>query len=169
MNPRQSNSPIPGSNRLGPWLVVLALSGALSAGLVRWQWRDDSVKTPGWMPGWDEARQSLESALTAWRDVPAAAPLPESFNTQAVKFIDKRRKPNQRLRAFEILSQTEVENARQFTVRLNIEGEEAPQLVKYNIVGRLPVWVFRLEDYEMFSHWEHDMDEPASGVAEKTN
>ena len=167
MNPRQSNSTIPGPKRSGRWLIVLAFSSALVVVAMRWQWRDDSPQTPGWMPGWDEARQSLESALTAWRDAPAAAPLPASFDTQAVNFVDKRRKPNQRLRAFQILSQTEVENARQFTVRLDLEGEETPQLVKYNIVGRLPVWVFRLEDYEMFSHWEHDMDEPTtSGTAE---
>ncbi len=87
-------------------------------------------------------------------------PLPASSNTDSVQFLDKRRKSNQRLLAFEILGQSDIENARQFTVRLNPEGDESPQLVKYNIVGRFPVWVFGLEDYEMFSHWEHDMDPP---------
>jgi len=117
------------------------------------------------MPGWDEARQALVSALSAWRDAPS--PLPASFDTRSVQFIDKRRRPDQRLLAFQILGQANVENARQFTVRLNLEGEESPQLVKYNILGRDPVWVFRLEDYEMFSHWEHDMDEPAPSPGEK--
>ena len=117
------------------------------------------------MPGWDEARQALVSALSAWRDAPS--PLPASFDMRSVQFIDKRRRPHQRLLAFQILGQANVENARQFTVRLNLEGEESPQLVKYNILGRDPVWVFRLEDYEMFSHWEHDMDEPAPGPGEK--
>jgi hypothetical protein len=111
--------------------------------------------TPGYMPGWDEARQSLVSALTAWRD--ALSPSPTSSNTDSVQFIHKRLQPNQRLRAFEILAQSDIENARQFTVRLDLEGEESPQLVKYNIVGRDPVYVFRLEEYEMLSHWECDM------------
>jgi hypothetical protein len=121
--------------------------------------------TPGYMPGWEEARSALVTVLSAWRDAPS--PLPASFDTPTVMFLDKRRRPNQRLLAFEILGQTDIENARQFTVRLNLEGEESPQLVKYNIVGREPVWVFRLEDYEMFSHWEHDMDEPGQVPAEK--
>jgi hypothetical protein len=117
-------------------------------------WRQEPA-APGYMPGWDEARQSLVSALTAWRD--AASPLPASFDTHAVQFVHKRRQPNQRLLAFEILAQSDIENARQFTVRLDLEGEESPQLVKYNIVGRDPVYVFRLEEYEMLSHWECDM------------
>jgi hypothetical protein len=63
--------------------------------------------------------------------------------------------------SFKILGQTEVKNARHFTVRLNLQGEESPELVKYHVVGRDPVWVFRLDDYNMLSHWEHDMSAPA--------
>jgi hypothetical protein len=110
------------------------------------------------LPDRGEARQALQSALSAWHDAPS--PLPRSFDTRAVVFVDKQRKPNQRLLSFQILGQADIENARQFTVRLNLEGEESPRLVEYNILGRDPVWVFRLEDYEMFSHWEHDMAEP---------
>jgi hypothetical protein len=128
-------------------------------------WHHEAA-TPGFMPSWVEARQSLEAALTAWRDSPS--PLPSTLSTRSVQFVDKRRRPNQRLLAYEILGQLDIENARQFTVRLTLEGEESPQLVKYNIVGRDPVWVFRLEDYEMFSHWEHDMDQPASESVEKS-
>ena len=135
---------------------------AISPGCDHWRHQPD---TPGFMPSWNEARQSLDSALIAWRNAPT--PLPDSFNTRSVQFVDKRRKPDQRLLGFEILGQSDIENARQFTVRLNLEGEESPQLVKYNIVGRDPVWVFRLEDYEMFSHWEHDMDPPTAEVSEK--
>jgi hypothetical protein len=146
------------------WIDGIRLVGALACGVVLASigpgcdhWRQEPA-TPGFMPSWTEARQSLESALTAWRDAPS--PLPASFSTRLVQFVDKRRKPDQRLLSFEILGQMDIENARQFTVRFNLEGEESPQLVKYNIVGRDPVWVFRLEDYEMFSHWEHDMDPP---------
>jgi hypothetical protein len=142
------------------YCAVLALS---SVGCDSWQ---QEPPVPGFMPSWNEARQSLESALSAWRDAPS--PVPESLSTRAVQFVDKRRKPNQRLLGFEILGQLDIENARQFTVRLSLEGEESPQLVKYNIVGRDPVWVFRLEDYEMFSHWEHDMDQPEPAPIEKT-
>jgi hypothetical protein len=148
-------------------LGLLACIVALAAGTEGCKAGSDEAATPRFVPGWDEARQSLESALSAWRDAPADAPLPASFNTSSVQFIDKQRRPNQRLRSFQILAQTDIENARQFTVRLNLEGEESPQLVKYNILGRAPTWIYRLEDWEIFTHWEHDMDEPAPGAAEK--
>jgi len=138
-------------------LAALACWAGLAANTAGCAARNDAA-TLAFMPGWDEARQALVSALSAWRDAPS--PLPASFDTRSVQFIDKRRRPNQRLRSFQILGQSDVENARQFTVRLNLEGDESPQLVKYNILGRDPVWVFRLEDYEMIAHWEHDMDEP---------
>jgi hypothetical protein len=127
--------------------------------------------TPGFVPSWPEARQALESSLSTWRDTPS--PLPASFHVPAVQFVDQQRNPNQRLLSFQILAQTEIENARQFTVRLNLEGEESPQLVKYNVLGREPVWVFRLENYEMTAHWEHRMDPPdpasAPDVTPKTD
>jgi hypothetical protein len=119
--------------------------------------------TPAYMPSWPEARQALQSALSGWRDAPT--PLPASLDTDAVKFLDRQRKPGQRLRAFDILAQTETENARQFTVRLTLEGLD-PQIVKYNVLGRAPVWVFRLDDYENFAHWEMDMGAPQSAPGE---
>ncbi len=79
--------------------------------------------------------------------------------------FDKQRKPDARLRSFAILGESDAENVRQFTVRLQIEGEDAPRLVRYNLLGRDPVWVFRLEDYEMISHWEHPMNEDAPPAA----
>jgi hypothetical protein len=119
-----------------------------------------SPPPPGYLPEWAEARQSLESALSAWRDAPL--PLPDSFDSASVIFVDKQRPPGLRLRSFAILGQSEIENARQFTVRLQLDQEESPRLVRYNIVGRNPVWVFRLEDYERISHWEHSMDDPST-------
>src|SRR5438046_2438683 len=53
---------------------------------------------------------------------------------------------------------------RQFTARLHLEHEGSPQLVRYNVLGRNPAWVFRLEDYEAIAHWEMDMSEPAPGA-----
>jgi hypothetical protein len=120
---------------------------------------DNSAAAPGYLPDWPEARVALESALTAWRDAPS--PLPQSFDTPAVKFVDKQRRPGERLLSFAILGQTEDETARQFTVRLQVDGAEPPRLARYNVLGRDPCWVFRLEDFAMFAHWEHDMSEPA--------
>jgi hypothetical protein len=126
---------------------------------------EDARATPAFMPSWPEARHALELVLIAWHNAPG--PTTPSLDSTAVKLLDRQRKPGQRLLAFEILAQTDAENARQFTVRLKFEGEEKPQLVKYNILGRDPVWVFRLEDYENFAHWEMDMSDPKSGPIDR--
>jgi hypothetical protein len=153
-----------GSRRLG----FLACCVAIAVGGPGCEAQNQARPTPRFTTNWEEARQSLDAALSAWRDAPASAPLPASFSTPSVQFIDRERRPGQRLVSFQILAQSDYENARQFTVRLNLVGEESPQLVKYNILGSKPVWIFRLEDYEKFSHWEHDMTEPAAGAAAKS-
>jgi len=139
-------------------LRTLGCCVILAAGNLACSSWNDEPAVPSYMPGWAEARSALESALSAWHD--ATPPLPDSFDSPGVKFVDRHRRPNQRLLAYQILGQADIENARQFTVRLSLEGDEAPQLVRYNAFGREPVWVFRLEDYELISHWEHKMDEP---------
>jgi hypothetical protein len=121
----------------------------------------DRSDSPAYLPGWPEARAAVATALADWRDT--APPHPPSRSFDGVQFVDKQRNPADRLSAFSILGETEVENARQFTVRLQLEGEADPRLVRYNVLGREPAWVFRLEDYEMISHWEHPMNEPAAG------
>jgi hypothetical protein len=105
------------------------------------------------------ARRALESVLTAWQR--ASTPSSASLDQPGVKFVDQHRTPGQRLLSFQILGGTEVENARQFTVRMIFDHADVPALVRYNIFGRDPIWVYRLEDYELISHWEHKMDEPA--------
>ena len=151
-----------GHRRLATWACFVVLFAPITACE-----RDDGESAkPGFVPSWAEARQALESALSTWRDAPV--PLPASFDIPAVEFVDSQRKTNQRLLSFQILGQTDVEYIRQFTVRLNLEGDESPQLVKYNVLGRQPVWVFRLENYEMTAHWEHNMDLPVNVPAEPT-
>jgi hypothetical protein len=118
---------------------------------------DEEAAVPSHLPGWDEARSALESALSAWRD--AKPPLPISFDSPSVQFVDRHRPRNLRLLAYDILGQADIENTRQFTVRLTLEGEKSPQLVRYNAFGRQPVRVFRLEDFELLLHWECKMDE----------
>ena len=130
-----------GRRRLTSWACCATLLVSI-AGCDR---GNDEAATPAFVPSWAEARQGLESALSTWRDAPS--PSRASFDIQGVQFVDKQRKPDQRLLSFQVLGQTDSENARQFTVRLNLEGEDTPQLVKYNLMGRQPVWIFRLEDY----------------------
>lgn len=136
---------------------LLGLIAACAAGC------SSHPESPRYLPGWPESRAALVAALTDWRENPP--PYAPSRELRGIVFADKQRKPDDRLRSFAVLGETEVENARQFTVRLEIQGDEAPRLVRYNVLGREPIWVFRLEDYEMISHWEHPMnDDPADST-----
>jgi hypothetical protein len=125
-------------------------------------WNQPS-QSPGFLPDWTEAREALDSALKAWRDAPS--PMPASFDSPSVKFLDKHRRPDQRLETFAVLGQSDIENARQFTVRLRLEPAGSSELVRYVVMGRNPVWVIRLEDFETICRWEHPMDEPAAAPA----
>ena len=143
---------IPKITTPAPWIVLVAILAGCAQTI--------DTAAPGYfIPPWDKATRALESALSAWQNVPS--PVPAYFEIPSVQFIDTHRKPQQRLLSFQILRKSDVETARQFTVRLNLEGDESPQLVKYNVLGRDPLYVWRLEDLEMVGHWEMNMDEPA--------
>ena len=116
------------------------------------------------VPAPAEAVRAVDLALATWRDAPD--PLPDSFDTPSVRFVDKQRTPGQRLRRFEVLGQSDAETARQVTVRLVLERPDEVLLARYNVFGREPTWVFRREDYEMISHWEHPMKEADPGREE---
>jgi hypothetical protein len=133
------------------------LAWALATGCSGWH---EQKESPAYMPGWPEARSAVERALASWRDAGPTEPPPTE--SQTVMFLDRQRRPGDRLRSFAILGQSDVENVRQFTVRLQIEGEPSPRLVRYNVLGRNPSWVFRLEDFEQICHWEHPMNELSS-------
>jgi hypothetical protein len=138
-------------------LVWPVLAWALATGCSRWH---EQKESPAYLPGWPEARSAVETALASWRD--AGPTEPQRTESRTVMFLDRKRRPGDRLRSFAILGQSDVENVRQFTVRLQIEGDPAYRLVRYNVLGRNPSWVFRLEDFEQICHWEHPMNEVSS-------
>ncbi len=155
-----------GSVRGGAARGFLALAAVLLAGC------DSGPESPEearlkFIPEPSVARSAVESILDAWRDAPN--PLPNSFDTKSYKFVDFQRKPNQRLKSFEILRVARVEDTMQATVRMVLEPSRSakPQIVRYIIFGIDPLWIYRLEDYEMISHWEHHEGE--TSPAEKAN
>jgi len=146
---------------------MTAFCTVLAAAAFGCEGRDGEAAKPAFVPSPAEAKQAVEASLSAWRGAP---PTPStSFDISGVQFVEKSTTFDRRLASFQILGQTEVENARQITVRLQFEGEDAPDLVKYHVIGRNPIWVFRLDDYEKFAHWEHDMTAPEPGTREQAN
>jgi hypothetical protein len=108
------------------------------------------------VPDSAEARKVVAAAMAAWAGGRPAGML----DTRAphVQVVDSFRKPGQKLKGFEIVAETASPRARTFSLRLHlVEPDERP-LVRYLVVGIDPVLVFRQEDYELLTHFEHKMD-----------
>ncbi len=109
-------------------------------------------------------RLAVEKALGRWRD--SAESEAKGPQSEQVVFVDQQRKPGQRLRAFALLGDFEVESCRCFKVRLELTEPEESKLVVYYVFGRDPMWVYRAEDFERIMHWEMEMPNTPAGAAD---
>jgi len=110
-----------------------------------------------YVPAPSSARRAVEMALEDWR----AGNPPRAIESVApqVCVVDSLRPAGRRLERFEIVGEVPADNARGFVVRVVLEGEDTPQRARFLVVGIDPLWVYRQEDYESFSHWMHAMGE----------
>ena len=113
------------------------------------------------MPASDLAHSALEAVLADWKA--GLPPGPIDRLPVKVQITDNQRKPGQLLEDFEILGEVPGATARCFAVRLKLRDPVAEEKVRYAVFGIDPLWVFRQEDLEMLSHWEHPM--PAEETA----
>lgn len=116
----------------------------------------DSPPGPqGRLPDAALARRAVERSLGKWQDSPD---LPmTSSPSPSVVFVDQQRRPGQRLRAFAVLGESELEGCRRFLVKLSLAEPDESILAAYNVFGEDPIWVYRSEDFDMIMHWEHPM------------
>jgi hypothetical protein len=101
-----------------------------------------------YIPSEDKARQVLEAALNAWKEgkkpgVIEGAPV-------AAEAVDSRWRAGQKLREYEILSEEPNSGGpRVFSVRLTMDKPSGQSVtVRYFIVGKEPLWVYREDDYK---------------------
>lgn len=134
-------------------LIALAGCGGFTAG----------SRTDSFVPSPELARAALDASLTAWQ---AGKPTgPASALGTRVEVSDSERDPARPLRRFAILGPIGTDDQRGFAVRLAFDNPPETRVTRYLVVGTNPVWVFRQEDYERISHWEHAMD-PLPDAAE---
>lgn len=119
-----------------------------------------------YVPDSPTARGAVVAMLENWRDGKAVEEL--ARRKPSVCIVDKHRKPGQRLVRFELMGEVSTDAARGFAARLTLEKPEEEQVVRFLAVGIDPLWVFRQEDYELFSHWMHPMEDPDSSPSDKT-
>jgi hypothetical protein len=97
------------------------------------------------LPSDEVARTALESALKAWRD--GGKPGALAGTDPPVQVLDTPWGLGDRLASYEILGEETGTIDRQFAVRLVLAKPERVQEVRYYVIGRGPVMVFRDEDY----------------------
>jgi hypothetical protein len=100
-------------------------------------------------PSEDTARRALEAALDAWKGG-QARPGPVEGTTPPVQVVDSRWRTGQRLAGYEVLGEEpSTGGPRVFSVRLTMQGKAPEATVRYYVVGKDPLWVFRDEDYQL--------------------
>jgi hypothetical protein len=96
-------------------------------------------------PPGEVARAALEGALKTWRE--GGKPGPLAGMDPPVEVHDTPWSQGERLGSYEILQEDTSAAEKRFTVRLSLTKPESVREVKYYVLGRDPVMVFREEDY----------------------
>jgi hypothetical protein len=105
----------------------------------------ETTGSGGNMPTTQTARQALESALTAWQK--GQPPGLIASTTPPVQAVDLAWQGGQKLGGFSIVSEDDSEDVKKFSVKLTMKQPPGQKEVRYVVLGREPVWVYRDEDY----------------------
>src|SRR5438309_11188060 len=121
------------------WIGLVALPGLF------WLTGCDGTGHARFTPTRDEARSSLEAALTAWRDGRPYGPIEA---TPPVRVADSLWQGGQPIEAFRIGDEIPGEDGtKRFPVQLTMKKGKTVRDVRYVVHGRDPVWVFGEADY----------------------
>lgn len=124
-------------------LIVLALCG-VGTGCRR---------SPDYIPSVKTSREALETALSAWVNGQPVGPI--NTVSPPIQVVDRAWWKGQRLASYEVLDEeTSKEGIPCFSVRLHKSEPYGEETVRYVIVGKSPVWVYREEDYKSSQSWE---------------
>jgi hypothetical protein len=127
--------------------VVLCLSGCAEVD-----------RKPRFIPSVSVAESAVKAGMEAWlRSEPAG--IVAGTNAPVIHVIDSHRKPGQTLNSYEILGEVPGNAPRCFAVKAQLGEPAKEERLRYIVVGIDPLWVFRQEDYDLLSHWEHPMED----------
>jgi hypothetical protein len=112
-------------------------------------------KANRYVPAPELCRAAREAVLVDWKE--GRPPEPVDRLPVTVNVVDQLRKPGQILEDFEILGEAPSTTGRGLIVRLKYDDPAGEETVRYVVVGIDPLWVFRQEDLDLMSHWDHPM------------
>jgi hypothetical protein len=117
----------------------------------------EATSTDRFVPSTTQAEGALRSVFDAWKAGQPPGMVPDT--SPAVHVTDTFRKPEERLVDYHILGEVPTDKPRCYAVDLRFEPERIER-TRFTVVGIDPLWVFRGEDVELLSHWEHNMEPP---------
>jgi hypothetical protein len=104
------------------------------------------------------ARESLEAALTAWRDGRPVGSI--AGNSTPIRLVDSSWRSGENLAAFQVLGEADVDGRKEFTVRLTMKEPRGETEARYLVHGRDPVWVYRAEDFARAMDMDNQPEPP---------
>lgn len=107
-----------------------------------------------YIPSEQDARGAIAAGLDAWKAGKPAGELPGT--KPLIYVVDSYRRPGEKLVAYQILGEVPGDAPRCFAVELELEPARTEK-VRYVSVGIDPLWVFRMEDYQLLAQWDHHM------------
>jgi hypothetical protein len=113
--------------------------------------------TAKYTPSQVDAEAAVETAMNAWKSGVPAGPVPDT--SPLIHLADSYRKPDETLKEFEILGEVPGDLQRCYAVNLVFDPPREEK-ARFVVVGIDPLWVFRMEDYQLLTHWDHYMPPP---------
>ncbi|MBI3468203.1 MAG: hypothetical protein HY000_34800 [Planctomycetes bacterium] len=95
------------------------------------------------------AREALQAGLDAWKE--GKPPGRVQAQSSTIQVVDSQWQSGDRLENYEVVDAVPGDGPRQFSVRLTMKGGAGPKEVRFVIVGKDPIWVFRDTDYAQAS------------------
>ena len=117
----------------------------------------ESDRSSQFIPSVTVAESAVKAGMEAWKKGEPAG-LVQGVTKPAIHVVDSHRKAGQQIVSYEILGEVPGNAPRCFAVKAKLSGSEATERLRYIVVGIDPLWVFRQEDYDLLSHWEHPME-----------
>jgi hypothetical protein len=102
--------------------------------------------TGQYVPSEGVSRKAVETALEAWKN--GQAPGVVVGSSPSVSVVDSRRKAKQQLEKYEIVKEEKQDERTFYSVKLTLKNPRADETVRFVVVGKDPLWVYREEDFK---------------------
>lgn len=108
------------------------------------------------LPSLELGRQAIVATMESWAKGRPTGGV-ESTSPR-IQVMDTTRRPGQVATKYELVGETTGERALAYVVKVELANPAATETIRFLVLGIDPVLVWRQEDYDMMSHWEHKMD-----------